>query len=200
MVEAGAKFVFSLELSNSTHTIHANTIKEYKDKIFPIQCDIAHPPLRIRPDVIYCVNVIQHTKSPLKTLLSLAQLMGDKTVFIFNMYDRNKNSTKRLILIKSVRFITRFLPFFVWKWLTFFYISLLYLLVKIPIVSTVTHRLYPIGTSFRGDWLNLYDLGGAHYYQDFYSRGEQRKLIKEAGLKIKKQTRFGYVLIRTKGN
>lgn len=196
MIEAGARFVFSLELSNVIFTEHAKTIEWYKEKIFPIQCDIANPPLNVKPDVIYCMNVIQHTKNPEDTFLALAELMNYKTIFLFNIYDKDKNPPARLVLIRFIRLITRFLPFPVWKWVSFFCISFLYLSVKIPFLSVLVKRIYPLGKSFKGNWLNLYDLGGAHFYQEYFSESHQKNMIKKAGLKIKNRTKFGYVLTK----
>lgn len=196
MAEAGAQLIFSLELSGVIFSEHARTVKKYNDHIFPIQCDIAYPPLNVKPDIIYCMNVIQHTQNPERTFRALVGLMHDKTVFLFNIYDKDKNPPARLLLIRFIRLITHFLPFPVWKWISFFCILLLYLLIKIPLLSKIIPRIYPTGKSFKGDWLNLYDLGGAHYYQDFYCKKDQLNMIKEAGLKIKNQTNFGYVLVK----
>ena len=196
MVDAGAKFVFSLELSNAIFSEHAKTIRQYEDKIYPIQCDIANPPLNVKPDIIYCMNVIQHTKNPTQTLIALAKLMSKQTVFLFNIYDKDRNSLERLNLIRCTRAFTRFLPFAAWKWLAFLYLLFLYTLARIPFMLSIAKKLYPLGDSFKGDWLNLYDIGGAHFYQDFYTKDEQLSMIKMAGLKIKKQTKFGYVLTR----
>lgn len=196
MAEAGAKLVISLELSDSIFTVHPKSVGKYWEKVFAIQCDIANPPLNIKPDVVYCMNVIQHTKDPEYTFLALSRLVQDKTLFLFNIYDKSKNSTLRLFLIKLVRNFTRFLPFSIWKWLSFLLITLLYLFLKNPILSRFVRKIYPIGASFKGDWLVLYDLGGAHFYQNFYSLKEQENMIKKAGLKIKKRTKFGYVLTR----
>lgn len=196
IAETGAKLVISLELSDSIFTVHPKSVGKYKKKVFAIQCDIAHPPLNIKPDVVYCMNVIQHTKDPLKTFLALASLMGEKSVFIFNIYDKSKHSDRKLFLIKWVRIFTGILPFFLWKWLAFLCVTILFLLLKIPKLSAGIRRSYPVTDSFKEAWLNLYDLGGKHFYQEFFSKSAQEAMIKKAGLKIKKRTNFGYVLTR----
>lgn len=196
IAEAGAKLVISLELSDSIFTVHPKSVGKYKKKVFAIQCDIAHPPLNIKPDVVYCMNVIQHTKDPEHTFLALSRLVQDKTLFLFNIYDKSKHSDKKLFLIKWVRVFIKILPFVLWKWLAFVCVTLLFLLFKVPKLGVSMRRYYPVKDSFKEAWLNLYDLGGGHFYQEFFSKSSQESMIKKAGLKIKKRTKFGYVLTR----
>jgi len=65
MVQAGAKFVFALELSDASRMITKKVADITNHKIFVIQCDISNPPIdtkNIKIGLIYCINVIQHTK------------------------------------------------------------------------------------------------------------------------------------------
>src|SRR3989344_8711569 len=84
MAEAGAKLVISLELSNTIFNRHKETIKGFEDVIFPIQCDISYPPIAIKPDILYCVNVLQHTQNPKNTFIKLTSLLKKKSIFLFN--------------------------------------------------------------------------------------------------------------------
>lgn len=196
IAEAGAKLVISLELSDSIFTVHPKSVGKFRKKVFAIQCDIAQPPLNIKPDIVYCMNVIQHTKDPEHAFLALSRLVQGKTLFLFNIYDKSKHSDKKLFLIKSIRVITRILPFVLWKWLSFLCITVLFLLLKVPKLGAGICRFYPVAYSFKETWLNLYDLGGKHFYQEFFSKSSQEAMIKKAGLKIKNRTKFGYVLTR----
>ena len=82
MAEAGAKLVISLELSNTIFNRHKETIKGFEDVVFPIQCDIAYLPITVKPDILYCINVLQHTKDPKKTFNNLSRLMHKENIFL----------------------------------------------------------------------------------------------------------------------
>lgn len=89
MARAGARFVFSLELSGAAQTIIKKVTERYQDKIFVIQGDLAHLPINkkfVGVDLIYCVNVIQHTQNPQKTLSELSLFLRPGSEFLFNIY------------------------------------------------------------------------------------------------------------------
>ena len=97
IAEAGAKFVFSIELSDSATTIVKRVTSKFKNRIFVIQADIAHLPLKrniANIDVAYCVNVIQHTKNPLKGTEEISKLLNKNSTFIFNIYLLRGNKLK----------------------------------------------------------------------------------------------------------
>lgn len=194
MAEAGAKLVISLELSDAIFSVHRETIKGYEDVIFPIQCDIALPPLRIIPDVVYCVNTLQHTINPRQTFARLAKLTGENTVFLFNIY--TKRSEFKFRLVRTVRRLIRVLPLWAWKWLAFLLSSIAYPLSKVPFLLNPIRIVMPMSHSFRETWLDVYDAFGAHHYQENMTRADQIRMIQDAGLAILREAKFGYVVAR----
>jgi uncharacterized protein YbaR (Trm112 family) len=194
MAESGAKQVFSLELSDTIFTRHRETIKGYEDVIFPIQCDIASPPLAIRPDVVYCVNVLQHTASPPRTFAKLAALMSERTTFLFNVY--TKRSEFKFQLVRGVRGAIRLLPFRLWKWLAFGITCVGYPIAKLPFCHRIVRMVVPISHSFQETWLDVYDAFGAHHYQQNMTRADQLRMIAETGLTVARTGEYGYALCK----
>jgi SAM-dependent methyltransferase len=195
MAEAGAKLVLSLELSETIFDRHRQSIAGYKDVVFPIRCDIAFPPLRVQPDVVYCMNVIQHTKSPAKTFARLARLMGNETRFLFNIYTASEKSD-RIRFIQAVRKVTRQLPFGLVKWLSLLVAAVATPIAKLPLLDYRVRLFIPISHSLRETWLDVYDQYGGHYYQEYMSRQDQRRMFAQHGLRIEKEAQFGVVLAR----
>jgi hypothetical protein len=195
MAEAGARLVLSLELSEGIFDRHKQTIAGYEDVVFPIRCDIAFPPLRVKPDVVYCMNVIQHTKSPAKTFARLAGLMGDETRFLFNIYTASETSD-RIRFIQAVRKVTRQLPFGLVKWLSLLVAVVATPFAKLPLLDYRVRLFVPISHSLRETWLDVYDQYGGHYYQEYMSRQDQRRMFARHGLRIEKEAQFGVVLVR----
>lgn len=194
MAEAGAKLIISLELSDAISTCHRETIQSYEDVIFPIQCDIALPPLRIVPDVVYCVNTLQHTINPRQTFARLAILTGKNSVFLFNIYTKRLGFKFRLV--RTVRRLIRLLPFRVWKWVAFLISSIAYPSSKVPFLLNPIRVVVPISHSFRETWLDVYDAFGVHHYQENMTRADQMRMIEDAGLTILREAKFGYVVAR----
>ena len=195
MAEAGAKLVVSLELSNAIFTRHKETIKGYEDVIFPIQCDITHPPISLKPDILYCVNVLQHTKNPKKTFENLLSLVGKKTTFLFNVY--NKESFLGSKTVEVIRQAVRWMPFKLWKSLSFLMALGIFVLdKKAPWFIKSKFGNVHFSDNFKELWLQIYDAFGAHYYQFPLSKKEQLDLFRKAKLKIKAKNYFGYLLVR----
>ncbi len=194
MAEAGAKLVLSLELSDCIFTRHRETISGFEEVIFPIQCDIAYPPLRISPDVLYCMNVLQHTANPRGTFLKLARHVGGQTVFLFNIY--TKRSQVKFRIVRTVRRLIRLLPFRAWKSLSFLITCIAFPIAQIDFLRRFVKIVCPISHSFRETWLDVYDAFGGHYYQENMTRTDQMKMIRDAGLVVAHETIFGYVVRR----
>lgn len=195
MAEAGARLVISLELSNAIFSRHKETIKGYKDVIFPIQCDIAYLPIGLKPDILFCINVLQHTKDPKKTFNNLSRLMHDKSIFLFNVY--NKEGVLGSTIFKVLRQITRWLPFRIWKGFSFLVAFGIFSLDKIfPGVIKSRYRDIHYSDDFNELWLQIYDAFGAHSYQYVLSQKEQLDLIRKAHLRIKVRNSLGYLLVK----
>lgn len=193
MAEAGAKLVLSLELSECIFTRHHETIAGYEDVVFPIQCDIAHPPLRLSPEVLYCINVLQHTANPRETFLRLAGSVGERTVFLFNIY--TKRSELKFRTVRLVRRLIRGLPFRVWKSIAFLITCIAYPLAQVAFLRKFIRVICPISHSFRETWLDVYDAFGGHYYQENMTRADQMRMVQDAGLVLVREATFGYVVL-----
>jgi len=195
MAEAGAKLVISLELSNTIFNRHKETIKGFEDIIFPIQCDITYPPIAIKPDILYCVNVLQHTKDPKKTFENLSSLMHKKGIFLFNVY--NKEGFLGSKTVEVFRQVIKWLPFRIWKWFSFLVALGIFGLAKIaPWVIKAKYGNVHFSSDFKELWLQIYDAFGQHYYQFPLTQKEQYDLFKKAKLKVKAKNDFGYLLVK----
>ncbi len=183
IAEAGAKFVFSIELSDSARTMVKNVVKKYKRKVFVIQADIANLPINrktVNIDSVYCVNVIQHTKSPIKTLKEISSLIRKGPELIFNIYLRRGN-TFLIDLVEILKKMHSRLPKVLIRINSFLMTLVLY-----PIISK--HR------SFKELWLDIYDLLGTHSYQKFYTEKYLIRMLKILKLKIVRRSYYAMIL------
>jgi len=183
MTQAGAKFVFSVELSDSATTMVRKVTNKFKDKVFVIQADIAHLPINRKTaaiDLAYCINVIQHTKSPKKATAEISKLLGRSSDFIFNIYLRRGKS----YLIDFIQFFRKLIGA-----LPNSFIKLISFMIAILIYPLKLKR-----NSFKELWLDVYDLLGTHHYQKFYSEEYLAKMLAELNLKIMKRTYYAMLL------
>lgn len=196
MAQAGANFVFSLELSNSAMTMLPKVTSKYKNKVFVIQADIAHIPLKkkyVKPNLIYCLNVIQHTKNPLKTTLEISKLLNNKSYFIYNIY-LEKGRKNFLKILKITRYFTKFIPKVVLKYLSLLITIFSYIISLIPPIGSWFKKSLPIKHGFKETWLDIYDILGPHEYQKFYSEDELNDILKNANLKVCKRSEYAMLL------
>lgn len=195
MAEAGARMVISLELSDTIFSRHKKTIKGFESVIFPIQCDISYLPIVLKPDILYCVNVLQHTKDPKKTFRNLISLMNKKTLFMFNVY--NEEGFLGSYTVKILRQIIKLLPFRIWRGLAYIIASGILLLDKtVPWIIKLGYGNVHFSKDLKELWLQIYDAFGSHHYQYTLSQKEQINLFKEAKLKVKARSNFGYLLVK----
>lgn len=193
MAELGARFIISLELSDTIFDRHKKTIKGFEDIIFPVQCDISNPPIKCSPDLLYCVNVIQHTKSPKDTFKKLVELLDINTLFFFNVYHKESFLGSKIVTI--LRMFIRYLPFSVWKWFSYVIAKIIFLLnIYSPSIFKRYFENVHFSDNFEELWVQIYDAFGSHYYQSPLSKKEQLTLFKQNNLKILKQNYFGYLL------
>jgi 2-polyprenyl-3-methyl-5-hydroxy-6-metoxy-1,4-benzoquinol methylase len=192
MAEAGAKLVFSLELSDVVFSRHRDTIAPVSDRVFAIQADIAFPPVRNPVDVVYCINVAQHTKDPRQTFGRLAKLVRQGGWFLFNIY--HKRSEVKFRVVKAFRSVVRVLPYSVWKALAAGIAGVGFALATIPFLAKPVRFFVPVSHSFRETWLDTYDAFGPHWYQENMRPEDQVRMIGEEGLQIERVTQFAYVL------
>lgn len=100
MLEAGARHVVMLELSDSVDDVVQRNLKPSGYKNYDvIQCSIDAPPLRPGSidGIVYCDNVIQHTPSVEKTARALFGLVAAGGEFVFNCYPLNDQGVFRWV-------------------------------------------------------------------------------------------------------
>lgn len=186
MAESGAKFVFSVELSDSALLMIPRVTSRYKNSVFVIQADIARLPINKKTakiDAAYCVNVIQHTKNPAKTLREISGLLGSKSQLIFNIYLRRGNG----ILIDAIQFLKKGVR----KFPKIIINALSFLLA----VTLFIFRFGKIG--FKEFWLEIYDLLGNHSFQNFYTQVYLSRLLKQTNLRMVKDSRYAMLLMKS---
>jgi 2-polyprenyl-3-methyl-5-hydroxy-6-metoxy-1,4-benzoquinol methylase len=196
MAQSGAKFIFCLELSSAARTIIKKVTKPYKDKIFVIQADISHLPINtknVNINLVYCINVIQHTQNVENTVIELSKLLARKSTLLFNIYMiRGRKSL--LKILDLLRYLTKRIPYRLLKYCCFLLTCLFYPLSYLPVVREVVGKVVPISHSFKETWLCFYDLLGSHEYQKFYSQKEVRDILKKAKLRVMKRAKYAFLL------
>jgi 2-polyprenyl-3-methyl-5-hydroxy-6-metoxy-1,4-benzoquinol methylase len=195
MAENGAKFIFSIELSDSVTSIVKKVINKFRHKIFVIKADIAHIPInkKVNIDLAYCVNVIQHTENPLKTTLEISKLLNRKSYFIYNIY-LEKGRKNFLKILEIVRKFTKLTPKVILKYLSLLITVFCYFISTIPIIGIWFKKSMPIKHGFKETWLSVYDILGPHKYQKFYTEDELNQILKNVNLKVCKRSRYAMLL------
>lgn len=196
MMEMNAKFVFCVELSNAAHKIIKRVTRPYRDNVFVIQADISHLPINprnINIDMVYCVNVVQHTKNVQKTTIELSKLLRKNSTLLYNIY-LAKNRKLRLKLLGLVRSFTKLVPYKLLKHFSFLVAFIFYPLSFLPIVRNFVKSFVPLGHDFKETWLCIYDLLGPHEYQRFYTDSELKNILDKSGLKIVNKTEYALLL------
>lgn len=197
MLEAGAKHVFMLDLSNSVdHVVQRNLRLSGYTNYDVIQCSIDAPPLRPRSitGIVICHNVIQHTPSVEKTAKALYALAGDGGEFVFNCYSKNDQGWLRWlrfhVVYKPLRAILSRMPF----WVILSYAHLMSIVRLIPGIGVVLEKLMicvqgdvpntkgvldRIRRRYRATVLNTFDFYGGHTYQHHRTEEEIRALVRQ---------------------
>jgi uncharacterized protein YbaR (Trm112 family) len=194
MAEAGANLVISLELSDAVFGVHRQTTAGLAETVFPVQCDIARSPIAVTPDVLYCVNVLQHTSSPTATFGQLSRMVGERTTFLFNVY--TKRSRAKSAAVGFVRRCIRPLPFALWKWAAFAIAAVGYPIGKVRAARPAVRFFIPLSHSFRETWLDVYDAFEGHWYQTNLTMEEQLSMFRDAGLRVALRAPYGLRLER----
>jgi SAM-dependent methyltransferase len=199
MLEAGAKHVIMLELSDSVDDVVARNLSRGSFLNYDvIQCSIDAPPLKRRyiDGIVYCHNVIQHTPSVEKTAHALYELVAPGGEFVFNCYPLNDKGCIRWIryhlIYRSLRAILSRMPFE----LILFYARTMGVLRQIPVLGLLLEKS---GFCVQGDvpkidgdtafthlirrikatTLNTFDGFGSHNFQHLKRDDEIRTLISE---------------------
>lgn len=197
MLEAGAKHVIMLDLSNSVDDVVRRNLESSGYRNFDvIQCSIDMPPLRDQSidGIVYCHNVIQHTPSVENTAKALHALVAPGGEFVFNVYHRNNAGFARWVrfhmIYKPLRAILSKMPF----WLILKYAQLMAVCREIPVIGILFEKagfliqgdvpkvagessMAHLRRRARATTLNTYDWFGFHEYQHHKSEDEVRKLV-----------------------
>lgn len=196
MAKAGAKFVFSIELSDRSIPIIKKITNKFKSKIFVIQADIEHLPIKIKSikiDVAYCINVIQHTKNPTTATQEITSLLNPHSDFIFNIY-LEKGRTNFISLLNFLRKFTRIVPHSLLKYFSYLITLFSYLFAQFPFIGGWFKKSLPLRHGFKETWLSVYDILGSHDFQKFYSEDELSFILKQCNLQIIKKTQYAMLL------
>lgn len=187
MLEAGAKKIIALELSNTVDDMMQKNLKGFEDKVVIIQADISNPPIKKNSvkDLVYCFNVIQHTKDPLNTTAKRLYSLCDKgCIFAFNVYMTRSKIYLLLDPHRTIRKLTvklnkKVLLSFSYFFSLFSVIPLLdYLMGKLILLySDVPKGENYIKRKYLGTVLNTYDYYGSHSYQYIYTPNEIEKFF-----------------------
>jgi SAM-dependent methyltransferase/uncharacterized protein YbaR (Trm112 family) len=205
MLELGASRVISLELSASVDGIMPENLKEFGDRSLVVQCDIAHPPIRPGAvDLVYCINVIHHTRDPAETTRNLYRLLDGRGEMVVNYYMREERPRlswrvrewmrtrvfrrlpKRALMgVCRVLAAASLLPVLDW------------LLPKVLVVrGEVPKGPRYWRRKYRQTVLNTYDWNGSHEFQHYYTAPELEALMWEAGIPLEKVPNFREVVTR----
>lgn len=194
-VEYGAKHVILLELSESVDDVVLRNVGNF-DNVDVIQCSIDEPPIKAGSidGMVYCHNVIQHTRSVEVTARALFSLVAEGGEFIFNCYPLNNEGFFRWarfnFVYSPLRFLLSKMPFSV----ILFYSRILAVCRIIPVLGKL---LELSGFCVQGDvpvvpdekiWarilrrfhvtvLNTFDCFGSHEFQHLKKDSEIRALI-----------------------
>lgn len=196
-LEYGARHVIILELSHSVDDV-VNRNLQGSSNFDVIQCSIDSPPLKDLSinGIVYCHNVIQHTRSVEETALSLFRLVTLNGEFVFNCYPLNDQGLFRWVrlhlIYKPLRVALSHSPFFV----SLSYAYIMATLRFIPILGVILEKaLFCVqgevpaikGESFwgrmrrkfRATALNTFDYYGSHKYQHLKRDSEIKALVNE---------------------
>lgn len=189
MLEAGAKYVISLELSDAVDGIIKQNLAGIENSAI-IQCDISNPPIKKGvADIVYCINVIQHTRDPSLTTSNLYKLLGENSELYINYYRVPDNIFGRMKLCYGEfarKYILKYIPN---KYLLIL-IKFVALIIYIPILNKISSFILNCGEltstskkiNYKQTVLNTYDILGSHHYQQHYTSEGLKNLFSEAGI------------------
>jgi uncharacterized protein YbaR (Trm112 family)/2-polyprenyl-3-methyl-5-hydroxy-6-metoxy-1,4-benzoquinol methylase len=203
MLEAGARRVISLELSQAVDGVVRKNLTGCDDRSLVVQCDIARPPIRGGAlDLVYCINVIQHTRDPQETTRSLYRLLCGRGEMVVNYYMRGERPGpawrvreylrtqvfKRLpkgVLLAVCRALAAvsMVPVLEWP-----------LMKLVAVRGDVPKGPHYLRRKYRQTVLNTYDWHGSHEYQHYFTPRQLEALVREAGIALEKVPNFREVV------
>lgn len=203
MLEHGARRVISLELSHSVDGVLKQNLAGFGDRSLVVQCDIADPPIRKGSvDLVYCINVVQHTESPQRTTQRLYELLGGGAELYINYYYREEKMPLSFHFRELMRRqVFSRLP----NRVTLGIFRVLAGAAMVPGLDAALTRMLlirgevPKGSNYlrrkyRQTVLNSYDYFGSHRYQHYFTAGDLRRLFAASGIPMAKVTNFDDVV------
>lgn len=193
--EAGAKLVYSLELSHSVDGVIKQNLRGL-DNVEVIQCSIDQVPFCDGiADLVYCMNVIQHTPSVKKTATELYRLAREGGELDFTCYNElTYGIGLRGVIKRNVYRVMRGLLSRCSFGVLLTYSRLMAALRFVPVAGWALEGAFfmvrgdvPRGNDswFRWKWrgykqtvLNTFDIFGSHSYQHILSKDELRAIIR----------------------
>lgn len=195
MLESGARHVILLELSHAVDGVVRHNLSRTPFTNYDVvQCSIDAPPLRAGSvdGLVICHNVLQHTPDPVRTAEALFGLCAPGGEFVFNCYGPNDEDPVRWLRFRW-HLLLRSLLSRAPDRVRLGYAQTMSLLRFVPALGWVLEKsrtmsrgevpragrslLGHLRHQFRSGVLNTYDSYGAHTYQHYLSRAEQRALI-----------------------
>lgn len=197
MLEAGAKHVIMLDLSNSVDdVVRRNLGPSGHDNYDVVQCSIDAPPIRAGSidGIVYCHNVIQHTPSVEETAKALYSLVAPGGELVFNVYPTNDEGLLRWIrfhgIYRPLRSVLSQLPF----WAILNYARTMAILREVPLLGSLLEksgvliqgdvprtdgegRLAHLKRRIKATTLNTYDWFGFHAYQHHMSDSDVKSIL-----------------------
>jgi ubiquinone/menaquinone biosynthesis C-methylase UbiE len=196
-LEYGAKHVILMDLSHSVDDVVQRNLSGLSN-IDVIQCSIDAPPFFDGSinGIIYCHNVIQHTRSVEKTAHALFRCLEDNGEFVFNCYPLNNYGVVRWLrfnlIYKPLRATLSRSSFDLIK----SYSQLISCFRLVPVFGyflekagfCVTGKVLPKPNEsyldykirvYKNTVLNTFDCYGSHTFQHLKTENEIRLLVQE---------------------
>ena len=188
IAEAGAKKVYALELSHSVDGVMRRNLDGLSN-VQVIQCSIDQVPLIDECiDMVYCINVIQHTPSVENTARELFRLVKPGGELVFNCYNETgwgtgwKRAVRRAVERVARPALSR-LPYPVLLAYSYLMSALRFVpglgwMLEASMLMSRGEVIEPSWRSrFRQGALNTFDRYGSHAYQHVKTEAELRELV-----------------------
>jgi SAM-dependent methyltransferase len=197
MLEKGARRVVALELSGTVDGPLQRMLGGREDAAAIVQADIAMPPLADGcADVVYCMNVLQHTAEPWATFAGLCRLCAAPAGrFAFNVYTRAERFDRWGLLRWPLRDAARRVPDGMLRKIVWAAVQA----SRVPALGWALRKAVLVydTNAPRDLWaaeLDTFDWYGGHQYQFVYRPSTVRACLAAAGARIEREGRFGFLL------
>lgn len=121
LADCSAKEIIAIDIGNSIY-LAKNKLKKHKNISF-IQADIYNLPLKPKIDMVVCLGVLQHLKSPSLAFKKIIELCKNGTEVVIWVYGNSRIIT----LLKSIRKFSKKMPLKIVYYLTYALCPFMYL-------------------------------------------------------------------------